>query len=218
MTRMETPCKRCEPQECSHNLRRRANLTSELKTPGGCAHYYLGKILPDLPAYVKSLNLPTSAPRTTAPKGWETFIGTAFDHCLRSEYAPDQPDEIVRDGLRSLLFMDGLEDALEGLESKDPGERDHWASILAEEGRMATRDVMKGMESEIPEERALWSAIAVKQSRTPSGEQEYRSLVSGGSKLKQELMDDIRRLMEIARDNLVLNRPEFGTTFGISSF
>lgn len=210
------PCHRCDLHECSYNLRRRLSLTNEL-IRGGCAHYYMGKILPNLATYVKSLNLPTGIPLTTAPEEWEAFIGTAFDHYLRWEYSPDQPDEIVRDGLRMMLCPYNLEDALEGLESNDPEERAYWGERLEYEGGMAVQDVIKGIESENPEERAIWSAIAVKQFRSRTGEREHYLLTSGGSKLKQELMDDLRRLMEIARNNLALNRPEFGPTFGVSS-
>ena len=204
-----TKCEQCQPMECSYGLRRRTALNYELK-PGGCAHFYLGKILPDLPKFVKSLNLPTGTPLTRAPNGWEAFVGTAFDHYLRWEYAPDQPDEIVRDGVRMMLAQYNLEDALEGLESNDSAERAYWGERLEYEGGMAIQDVVTGMKSEDPAERAIWSAIAVREFRTLSGEREYFSLTSGGSKLKQELMDDLRSLMETARDNLTLNRPEFG--------
>ena len=217
MSLRENPCRRCEPRECSYNLRRRMSLTDDLKTPGGCAHYYLGKILPNLPAYVKFLNLPVGQPLTDAPKGWEAFIGTAFDHYLRQEYAPAKPDEIVLGGLWKLLCRIGWEDNLEKLTGGTPEERADLTYWLEQEGWLMERDVFKGLESESPEERALWSAIAVREFRTHSGEVEYHSLTGGGSSLKQALMDDLRRLMEIARDNLALKRPEFGPTFGISS-
>ena len=219
-------CHGCEPNECSYKLRERKSLTGELKQ-GGCVLYYLDKILPNLAGYVRSLKLPTGAPLTTAPQKWEGFIGTAFDHCLRREYASEQPDRIVREGLRSMLSWDYLDDALDGLESKDPAVRALWSERLWDQGT-AVNDIFLGITSEMPEERAVYSASADRQFRTiaakwegisltPYANEQYELLTSGGSSLKQHLMDDLRRLMEIARENLVLNKPEFGTTFGLSS-
>lgn len=210
-----TECKQCEPNECSYNLRERRSLTGELER-GGCAHYYLGKILPNLAGFVRSLKLPTGTVLKAAPKGWESFIGTAFDHYLRGVYAPTEHDKVAREGLRRMLLRWGQESAIELLESKDPCENEYWAQRLEDESSPATR-VLAGMKCEIPEERAIWSAVAVTEFRRGWGEVTCSSLESGGSQLMQELVEDIRGLMEITQDNLVLHKPEFGLNFGLSS-
>ena len=96
------PCRECPPKECSYSLRSRLSLVGELRR-GGCAHYYMNSAFPHLTSYLGSLHLPKGLYLITkAPKGWESFMGTAFDRSLRYEYEPDYDDGVVRAGAAML--------------------------------------------------------------------------------------------------------------------
>ena len=178
------PCRKCRPLECSYDLRRRLSLTRELQ-PNGCAHHYMGDILPELAKHTKSLNLPKGSLLAEAPKGWESFIGTAFDRRLRYEYEPSYTDSVITLGTER----------------------------LGEKGQA----VSEYLQSENLDERALYAAVADTQFRSGQGSKALHSLIDGGDTLKAQLIDDIQKLMELARDRLPMNNPKFGLTFGLSS-
>ena len=133
------PCRQCPPRECSYDLRRRLSLTRELQR-GGCAHYYMNSAFPKLASYVKRLNLPKGDLLTEAPRGWESFMGTAFDRRLRYEYEPDYVDEVVTHGSLRLQTLSDIWIG-EELESKDLDKRSIYAAVADTEfrsGRGAT--------------------------------------------------------------------------------
>ncbi len=98
------PCRQCPPKECSYEFRNRLSLTRELKL-GGCAHHYMSSAFPELARYVRSLSLPKGDLISEAPKGWESFMGTAFDRRLRYEYEPDYTDDVVELGAQLLTYF-----------------------------------------------------------------------------------------------------------------
>ena len=127
------PCRQCPPRECSYDLRGRLSLTRELQR-GGCAHYYMNSAFPKLTSYVKRLNLPKGDLLTEAPKGWESFMGTAFDRRLRYEYEPDYVDEVVTHGALRLRTLSGIR-IDKDLESEDLDKRSIYAAVADTETR-----------------------------------------------------------------------------------
>lgn len=89
----------------------------------------MNSAFPHLTSYLRSLHLPKGLYLITkAPKGWESFMGTAFDRRLRYEYEPDYVDEVVTRGairLRTLsdIWID------EELESADLDKRSLYAAV-----------------------------------------------------------------------------------------
>ena len=132
------PCRQCPPNECSYAFRIRLSLTRELNR-GGCAHYYMNSSLPKLASYVSSLDLPKGDLLTEAPKGWESFMGTAFDRRLRYEYEPDYDDGVVRAGAATLgsrgIQMD------EELASPDLDKRSLYATVADIEYRSGKGEI-----------------------------------------------------------------------------
>ena len=200
------PCRRCPPMECFYEMRKRLSLTRELNS-GGCAHYYMGRALPNLAAYVKSLKLPKGNVLIEAPQGWESFTGIAFDRRLRYEYEPDYEDQVVMHGAYRLggghiacgettLTYDNV-----------------LGSSITEEGRT----ILDGLKSEDLDERAIHAAIADVEFRTGRGMQTLYALQEGGELLKRQLINDNQKLMTIAREQLPLTDPKFGPTFGPGS-
>ncbi len=127
------PCRECPPNECSYGLRVRLSLTRELQR-GGCAHYYMNSVFPNLASYVRRLNLPKANLLTEAPKGWESLMGTAFDRRLRYEYEPDYVDEVVTHGALRLRTISNIW-IDEELESKDLDRRSIYAAVADTEFR-----------------------------------------------------------------------------------
>ena len=127
------PCRQCPPKECSYGLRTRFSLTRELQR-GGCAHFYMNSVFPNLARYVRRLNLPKGNLLTEAPKGWESFMGTAFDRRLRYEYEPGYVDEVVTHGALLLETLRGIR-MDEGLGSEDLDERSIYAAVADTEFR-----------------------------------------------------------------------------------
>ena len=127
------PCRQCPPNECSYAFRNRLSLTRELQR-GGCAHYYMSSVLPNLASHVRSLNLPKGDLLTEAPRGWESFMGTAFDRRLRYEYEPDYVDGVLA---RGALMLRTLSDIWidEELESEDLDKRSIHAAVADTEFR-----------------------------------------------------------------------------------
>lgn len=133
------PCRECPPTECSRRFRARQSLTRELRR-GGCAYYYMNSAFPHLPNYLKSLHLPRGLYLVTkAPKGWESFMGTAFDRRLRYEYEPDYDDGVVRAGAATLgsrgIQMD------EELASPDLDKRSLYAAVADIEYRSGKGEI-----------------------------------------------------------------------------
>ena len=121
------PCRQCPPNECSYAFRNRLSLTRELN-PGGCAHYYMNSAFPHLASDLRSLHLPKGLYLITkAPKGWESFMGTAFDRRLRYEYELDYDDGVVRAGA-ALLRNSGIQ-MDEELASPDLDKRSLYAAV-----------------------------------------------------------------------------------------
>ena len=122
------PCHQCPPHQCADNIRRRHSLSHELRK-GGCAYYYMNSAFPHLTSYLRSQRLPKGLYLITkAPKGWESFMGTAFDRRLRYEYEPDYVDEVVTQGaLRLRTFSDIWID--EELETADLDKRSLYAAV-----------------------------------------------------------------------------------------
>ena len=133
------PCRQCPPTECSRGFRARQSLTRELRK-GGCAHYYMNSAFPNLASYLKSLHLPRGLYLVTkAPRGWESFMGTAFDRRLRYEYEPDYDDGVVRAGAATLgsrgIQMD------EELASPDLDKRSLYAAVADIEFRSGRGEI-----------------------------------------------------------------------------
>ncbi len=122
------PCHQCPPHECADNIRLRHSLTRELRK-GGCAYYYMNSAFPYLTSYLRSLHLPKGLYlMTKAPKGWESFMGTAFDRRLRYEYEPDYVDEVVTQGALRLRVFSGIR-IDEELETADLDKRSLYAAV-----------------------------------------------------------------------------------------
>ena len=134
----EDPCHQCPPTECSYDLRRRLSLTRELQK-GGCAHYYMNSAFPRLASYVRSLNLLKGNLLTEAPKGWESFMGTAFDRRLRYEYEPDYTDSVIEHGAERLKARSNIR-IDEELVSEDLDKRSIYAAVADIEVRSGTGD------------------------------------------------------------------------------
>ncbi len=186
------PCQNCEPMECSYDRRvRRSSLTGELNK-GGCAYYYMNRVFPRLAQFVRHLSLPKGDVLAAAPvQGLEGLSGTSFDRRLRYEYEPNYTDSVIAFGLSIL-------EAIFGEESAD--------------------SLRKGLESPDLDERALYAGVCDTAFRNAArGPEAWNTLLQGGDALKRLLIDDVRTLMVIAREHLVLSAPVFGPTFGLSS-
>ncbi len=121
------PCRECPPKECSYIFRRRLSLTRELQQ-GGCAYYYMNRAFPHLANDLRSMHLPKGLYLITkAPKGWESFMGTAFDRRLRYEYQRDYDDGVVRAGA-AMLRDKGIQ-MDEELASLDLDKRSLYAAV-----------------------------------------------------------------------------------------
>ena len=127
------PCRQCPPTKCSFSFRSRLSLTRELQ-PGGCAHYYMKSAFPNLASYVSSLNLPKGNLLAEAPKGWESFTGTAFDRRLRYEYEPHYTDSVLIIGTARLRELSNIR-IDEELESEDLDQRSIYAAVADVEVR-----------------------------------------------------------------------------------
>ena len=180
------PCHQCPPGNCSYDFRTRLSLTRELQS-GGCAHYYMKSAFPNLASYVTSLKLPKGNLLAEAPKGWESFMGTAFDRRLRFEYEPDYTDEVLELGAERLSSLSGY-DVSGGLTDKDLNVRSLYAALADTTFRNPT-----------------------------AGEDRYVAFSTGTPELRHKLIADIQALLEIARKQLRLTNPRFGPTFGIGS-
>lgn len=194
------PCRQCPPKECSYGFRNRLSLTRELNR-GGCAHYYMNSAFPKLASYVRSLNLPKGDLITEAPKGWESFMGTAFDRRLRYEYEPDYTDDVVEIGAE---LLDIAIDDFEGIPSRP---MNGYINLLLE----------KGLQSTDLDERSIYAALADIEFRSGRGESAWNALEAGGDELQGTLIADLHSLLTMARANLSLSSPKFGPTFGIGS-
>ena len=196
------PCRQCPPKECSYVFRPRLSLTRELNR-GGCAHYYMNSAFPKLASYVRSLNLPKGDLITEAPKGWESFMGTAFDRRLRYEYEPDYTDIVVESGAQLLAYPQ--------LEEVEPG---------VYEGQMGSTKyiaVQEGLTNGDLDKRSIYAAVADTQVRSGRGSDTWDALEAGGDELQGALIADLHSLLTMARANLSLSSPKFGPTFGIGS-
>ena len=196
------PCRRCPPKECSFGFRNRLSLTRELNR-GGCAHYYMNSAFPRLAGYVRSLNLPKGDLVAEAPKGWESFMGTAFDRRLRYEYEPDYTDDVVKVGAQLLAYPPP--------EEVEPG---------VFEGQMGPTKyiaVQEGLTNEDLDMRSIYAAVADTEFRSGRGSNTWDALEAGGEELQGALIADLHSLLTTARANLSLSSPIFGPTFGISS-
>ncbi len=195
------PCLQCPPQECSFDLRRRLSLTRELQR-GGCAHYYMNDAFPRLASYVKSLQLPKGLYLVTkAPKGWESFMGTAFDRRLRYEYEPHYSDDVVKVGAHSLAYP--LEEV----------ERGVYESRMSPTKYVA---VQEGLSNDDLDKRSIYAAVADIEFRSGRGKEAWDALESGGGELLERLMGDLQALLETAQRKLNLSNPVFGPTFSAS--
>ena len=195
------PCRQCPPKKCSFGFRNRLSLTRELNR-GGCAHYYMNSAFPKLAAYVRSLNLPKGNLITEAPKGWESFMGTAFDRRLRYEYEPDYTDDVVEFGAQSLAYP---------LKEVEPG---------VYEGQLGATKyiaVQEGLTNEDLDKRSIYAAVADTEFRSGRGSDTWDALEAGGDELQGALIADLHSLLITARANLSLSSPKFGPTFGLSS-
>ena len=121
------PCRQCPPTKCSFSFRSRLSLTRELQL-GGCAHHYMKSAFPNLASYVSSLNLPKGNLLAEAPKGWESFTGTAFDRRLRYEYEPHYTDSVLITGTAKLRELSNIR-IDEELESEDLDQRSIYAAV-----------------------------------------------------------------------------------------
>ena len=185
-------CHNCEPMECSHDLRlRRSSLTRELDK-GGCAYYYMNRVFPGLARFVRHLLLPKGDLLVDAPvRGLEGLSGTSFDRRLRYEYEPDYTDSVITGGLFILERRFGEESA---------------------------NSLRKGLESPDIDERALYAGVCDTAFRNAAqGPEAWNTLLQSGDALKRQLVEDIRALMAVAREQLPLSAPVFGPTFGPSS-
>ncbi len=121
-------CHQCPPHKCTDNIRLRHSLTNELRK-GGCAYYYMNSAFPHLTGYLRSVHLPKGLYLITkAPKGWESFMGTAFDRRLRYEYEPGYVDQVVTQGALRLRTFNGIR-IDEELESEDLDKRSLYAAV-----------------------------------------------------------------------------------------
>ena len=178
------------------------SLTRELNR-GGCAHYYMNSAFPKLANYVRSLNLPKGDLIAEAPKGWESFMGTAFDRRLRYEYEPDYTDDVVKDGARLLAYPP--------LEEVEPG------VFEGQMGQTKYAAVQEGLTNEDLDKRSIYAAVADTEFRSGRGSDTWDALEAGGDQLQSELIADLNSLLTMASANLSLSCPRFGPTFGISS-
>ena len=178
------------------------SLTRELNR-GGCAHYYMNSAFPRLASYVGSLNLPKGDLIAEAPKGWESFMGTAFDRRLRYEYEPDYTDNVVEIGAE---LLDIAIDDFEGIPSRP---MNGYNNLVLE----------RGLQSTDLDERSIYAALADTEFRSRSGEGRNRwdALETGGDELKDALIADLNSLLTTAKASLSLSSPKFGPTFGIGS-
>ena len=81
-----------------------------------------------------------------------------------------------------------------------------------------SRIVEEGLQSEDLDVRALYAAVADTESRRSGrGLQALYDLMDNGENLREQLIEDIQKLMGIARDHLPLRDPKFGIDFGVSS-
>ena len=147
----------------------------------------MNSAFPKLASYVKRLNLPKGDLLTEAPKGWESFIGTAFDRRLRYEYEPDYTDDVLEKGAELVFLVAGY-DISEGLTDKDLNVRSLYAAIADTTFRN-------------PRE----------------GEDRCVAFLTGPPEIRGKLIADIQELLKIAREKLNLSSPKFGPTFGIGS-
>ena len=184
----EKPCLQCQPHHCN-TFRQRFSLTRELQR-GGCAHYYLNRTFPKLARFVRSLNLPKGTVLTEAPRGWESFAGTAFDRRLRYQYEPDYTDSVIDGGIAKL----SAHESLNGY------------------------DVHKGLKDSNLTTRSLYAALADTAFRNfQAGLDSCYAFFAGGGGLQEALCRDIEALLRIAETNLPLFAPVFGPTFGAGS-
>lgn len=181
------PCHQCSSGSCSHDFRTRLSLTRELQS-GGCAHYLMKSAFPNLASYVTSLKLPKGNLLAEAPKGWESFMGTAFDRRLRYEYEPDYTDEVLERGAQTLFSLNGY-DVSEGLTHQDLNVRSLYAALADTKFRNPT-----------------------------AGGDRCVALSTGTPELRRNLIADLQAPLEIARKRLRLSSPRFGPKFGLASY
>ncbi len=143
---------------------------------------------PNLANYVTSLKLPKVNLLAETPKGWESFMGTAFDRRLRYEYEPDHTDEVLERGAKMLFSLNGY-DVSEGLTHKDLNVWSLYAALADTTFRNPT-----------------------------AGEDRCVALSTGTAELRRNLIANLQALLEIARKRLRLSSPRFGPTFGIASY
>ena len=74
-------------------------------------------------------------------------------------------------------------------------------------GRLRSRDL---------DERCIYAAVADWEFRAGEGAETWNKLEAGGTELKERLIEDIRALLAIAKENLPLSKPQFGSTFWAS--
>ncbi len=89
----------------------------------------------------------------------------------------------------------------------------HGTETLAENGWF----IEEYLQSPNLDERSLYAAVADIQFRSGQGSKALHSLEDGREAIESQLIDDIRKLTELARDHLPLSNPKFGITFGASS-
>ena len=188
-----TPCFQCiAPDYIDCHLRpQRYALTRELNK-GGCAHHYMNHVTPNLASFVRGLKLPKGELICRAPRGWEAFIGTAFDHGLREKREPGYVDRVADAGL-GLMELAGYDQEAQAI--REMLER--------------TADV---------DERSLYAACAVGFFRSGRGAEELAALQVAGDELKEALVTDLRQLTATADHHFNPVSPIYGPTFEGSAF
>ena len=184
------PCRQCE-DICIHH-RSRSSLTEELKA-NGCAHYYMSRAFPDLPKFVRSLQLPKGSPVTPdLPPSLASIAGTAFDHRLRMERDSNYCDDVVQGG-RELMAM----------KTESP------FSNYLEEGDLEELD--RGLENSDLNIRCLYAAVCDTHSRSKRGVDAWNLIKAPRN--RDQILADVKALMKTAQDCLPLENPIFGATF-----
>ncbi len=177
------PCRRCETI-CTHE-RQRLSLTGEMNR-NGCVYHYMSREFPNLTKLVRELELPKGKPVTGGlPRETAALAGTAFDHRLRMEYDPDYDNSVVRYGRERL-----------GITMQVP----EWLE-----------EIDRGLEDPDPEVRSLYAAVCDTHLRSMRGFDAYN--LTRNPKERNEILNDVKALIETARENLTLNNPTFGPTF-----
>ena len=74
----------------------------------------------------------------------------------------------------------------------------------------------KRLRSRDLDERSIYATVADWEFRAGQGAETWNKLEEGGADLKERLVEDIRVLLEIAKERLQLSTPKFGPTFWAS--